>query len=117
MQVLFIGIGLVAGALSGLIGIGGGIVVVPALVLLAGVPQLTAQGTSLALFMLPLSAFAFFTYYKGGHVNLIVALLLAVGFVAGSIIGAKYALSVNQETLTKIFAVILFLISIRLFFK
>jgi len=117
MIVLYIAIGLVAGILSGLVGIGGGIIVVPALVLLAGVPQLTAQGTSLALFVIPLSIFAFMTYYKAGHVDMSIVMLLAIGFIVGSISGSKMAFLVNQETLTKVFAVVLILIAIRLFMK
>lgn len=117
MFALYIAIGLVAGTLSGLVGIGGGIVVVPALMLLADIPQLTAQGTSLALFTIPLSIFAFLNYYKAGHVDIAIALFLAVGFVIGSFSGSKLAFIVDHDILTKIFAVVLVLIAIRLFFK
>ncbi len=114
--ILYILIGLVAGGLSGVLGIGGGVVVVPALVLLAGIPQLTAQGTSLALFVVPLSIFAFLEYYRAGHVNITIAGLLAIGFIVGSIVASHYALSINQTTLTKIFAIALILIAIKLLF-
>ncbi|MBP6854792.1 MAG: sulfite exporter TauE/SafE family protein [Candidatus Pacebacteria bacterium] len=117
MFALYIAIGLVAGTLSGLVGIGGGIIVVPALMLLANIPQLTAQGTSLALFVVPLSIFAFMNYYRAGHVDLTIALLLALGFIVGSISGSKLAFIVDHDILTKIFAVVLVLIAIRLFFK
>ncbi len=113
---LFITIGMIAGMLSGLIGIGGGVIVVPALVLFAGFSQLTAQGTSLALFIIPLSIFAFLEYYRAGHVDITVAAFLAVGFLVGSIAGSHFALSINQEILTKIFAIVLILIACKLLF-
>src|ERR1700712_4232000 len=90
-------IGIVAGMLSGLVGIGGGLVVVPALVYFLGMSQQSAQGTSLALILLPVGILAVMAYYKQGQVNVKVVGLLAIGFVAGSYFGSKIALSISQE--------------------
>jgi len=81
---LYIVLGLVAGILSGLIGIGGGVIIVPALVLLFGMSQHNAQGTTLALLIPPIGILAAWTYYKAGFVDVRVAVLVAVGFFAGS---------------------------------
>src|SRR3954462_4801224 len=86
-------IGVVAGMLSGLVGIGGGLVIVPALVYFLGMPQHAAQGTSLALILLPVGILAVLSYYKQGHIDVKIAGLLAIGFVADSYFGSKIALS------------------------
>jgi uncharacterized protein len=109
-------IGLAAGMLSGLVGIGGGLVIVPALIYFLGFSQHTAQGTSLALILLPVGIFAVMFYYKQGHVDIKIVWLLAVGFVIGSILGSKVALSLSQETVKKIFAVLMILIAIKMLF-
>lgn len=106
-------IGLSAGVLSGLIGIGGGIIMVPALVFFMHYTQHQAQGTSLAVLTLPVVILASLYYYKqcrelGTPIDLKIVGLLAAGFVIGGFFGSKIALAINQETLKKIFAVILF---------
>src|SRR6185369_9739847 len=103
-------IGVIAGMLSGLVGIGGGLVIVPALVYFLGMSQHSAQGTSLALILLPVGILAVLSYYKQGHVDMKVVGLLAVGFVAGSYFGSKIALSLSQEAVKKIFAVLMILV-------
>lgn len=110
---LVLTIGLCAGILSGLVGVGGGIIVVPALVFALGYTQHQAQGTSLGLLSLPVVALAFLTYYqqaKGGAaaIDFKVIGLLAVGFLAGGWLGAQLAIRIDQAVLKKIFAVILF---------
>jgi uncharacterized protein len=109
-------IGVAAGMLSGLVGIGGGLVIVPALVYFLGFSQHTAQGTSLALILLPVGIFAVIFYYKQGHVDIKVVWLLAVGFIIGSALGSKVALSLPQETVKKIFAVLMILIAVKMLF-
>ena len=109
-------VGIAAGMLSGLVGIGGGLVIVPALVYFLGFSQHTAQGTSLAMILLPVGIFAVIFYYKQGHVQMNVVWLLAIGFVIGSAIGSKIALSLSQETVKKIFAVLMILIAIKMLF-
>lgn len=112
--ILLIAIGLVAGIVSGLIGIGGGIVIAPALVLLLGFSQKMAQGTTLALLIPPIGIFAALEYFKRGYVNLPAAGFIIVGFVIGSLLGAKYLVGLSNVTVTRIFAIFLIVIAIRL---
>lgn len=114
--VLLLLIGLAAGFLSGLIGIGGGVIIVPALVLLAGFSQKLAQGTSLGLLLLPAGILGVIQYYKQGYLNVNYVILLAMAFVLGSFLGSKLALSINDDKVKKIFAVILLLISLKMLF-
>ena len=109
-----IAIGLIAGTLSGLIGIGGGVVIVPALVMFMGFSQQAAQGTSLGLMLLPVGILAVMNYYQKGHIDLKVVGVMVIAFVIGGYIGSKWALVLPQETLKKIFAVILFYTGIRM---
>lgn len=109
-------VGIAAGMLSGLVGVGGGIIIVPALVYFVGFSQKTAQGTSLALILLPVGILAVLQYYKQGHIDLKIVGLLALGFIAGSFFGSKIALSLPQDTVKKIFAVLLIIIAIKMLF-
>ena len=111
---LLIMVGLAAGILSGLVGVGGGIIIVPALVFFLGFSQLQAQGTSLGLLLLPVGIFAVINYYKAGHIDLKVVGIMSLAFVAGGFIGSKLALTINQELLKKIFALLLFYTAFRL---
>lgn len=106
-------IGLAAGILSGLVGVGGGIILVPALVLFLNYTQHQAQGTSLAVLTLPVVILASIKYYidcktEGTPIDLKVVGILALGFIGGGYIGSSLALKIDQDTLKKIFAVILF---------
>ena len=112
--IILVGIG--AGMLSGLVGVGGGLVIVPALVYFIGFSQKTAQGTSLGLILLPVGIFGVLQYYKQGHVDFRIVGILAIGFLAGSFFGSKIALSLPQETVKKIFAVLMILIAIKMLF-
>jgi uncharacterized membrane protein YfcA len=104
-------IGILAGALSGLVGVGGGIIMVPLLVLFFSFNQHEAQGTSLAVLAVPVTAVAVFNYYKEGQINLKYAAIIAVFFVLGSIVGSKFALTLDQKVLKKIFAIVLVVIA------
>jgi uncharacterized membrane protein YfcA len=104
-------IGILAGVLSGLVGVGGGIIMVPLLVLLFGFNQHQAQGTSLAVLAVPVTAVAVFSYYKEGQVNIKYAAIIAAFFVVGSVFGSKLALTLDQKMLKKIFAVVLLAIA------
>jgi len=108
-------IGLVAGVLSGMFGIGGGVVVVPALVLLMGYGQKTATGTSLLALLLPVGALAAVSYSRAGHVNVRSGLLVALGIFAGTLAGATFALGRAEGTLRRLFAVLLAALAVRLF--
>ncbi len=109
-------IGTVAGLLGGLLGLGGAIVIIPALVMLAGYSQQTAQGTALMIMVLPVGALAAFQYYQKGHVDIRAALLIGVFFFAGSFFGAKFATQIPQEMLKKVFAVMLIAIALKMLF-
>lgn len=104
-------IGILAGILSGLVGVGGGIIMVPMLVLLLGFSQHQAQGTSLAVLVVPVTAVAVFTYYKEGYIDWRYAAIIAVFFVIGGFFGSKIAIGLDQKMLKKIFGVILLLIA------
>jgi uncharacterized membrane protein YfcA len=101
-------IGLAAGILGGMVGVGGGLIVVPALVFFFGFSQHEAQGTSLGLLVLPVALLGMMNYYKSGYVDFKVVGLLAVSFFAGSYFGSKWSLSLPQETIKKYFAILLF---------
>ncbi|MDX9702063.1 MAG: sulfite exporter TauE/SafE family protein [Candidatus Auribacterota bacterium] len=115
--VLYLISGLMAGSLSGMIGVGGGIVVVPILTLIFGFSQHLAQGTTLAMLIPPIGILAFIAYYKEGYVNIPVAVCLCVGFVLGSYFGAKLAVGVSELILRRIFGVCLLVISLYTIFK
>jgi uncharacterized protein len=108
MIIMLIMIGLFAGIMSGLVGVGGGIVIVPCLIFFMGFSQHEAQGTSLGLLLLPIGIFAVINYYNKGFIDVKMVGMMAIGFVLGGFIGSKMALSMSQETLRKIFAVMLF---------
>ena len=110
-------LGLFAGYLSGLIGIGGGIVIVPVLVMLFGFTQHQAQGTTLALLAIPVGILGVINYYQTGNVDIKTTLLICVGFVAGSYFGSKMAVQLPQDILRKVFAVIMFLVAVKMFFQ
>ena len=110
-------IGLVVGMLSGVVGIGGGILFVPALIWLAGMSQHKAQGTSLGALLLPVGAFAFWEYYRNGNADLKVALLLAIGFLVGGYFGAAGAQHIPDLWLRRIFALALIAVGGRMLFS
>ena len=113
-------IGLVAGALSGMVGIGGGIIIVPALVYFFGLSQHTAQGTTLIMFLLPIGFMGVYNYYQAGHIDshtIKYALIIACSFVLGSFVGSKFAVNIDQLTLKRVFGVIIFLISLKMIFN
>ena len=115
-DLLYILLGLAAGALSGLIGIGGGVIIVPALVLFFGLSQHQAQGTTLALLVPPIGLPAAWTYYKLGHVNFEVAMLVCVGFFLGGYLGAKLAAGLSNVALERVFGIAMLAIGIKMLF-
>ncbi|MEZ4756266.1 MAG: sulfite exporter TauE/SafE family protein [Flavobacteriales bacterium] len=110
-------IGLAAGILSGLVGIGGGLVMVPALVWLLGYSQHQAQGTSLAVLMLPVVFLAARDYYRAGHIDPKVVGVIAVAFIIGGFFGGKWALALPADQLKKVFGVVLLAASLKLLFS
>lgn len=116
MYIIAILIGLTAGILGGIFGIGAGIIMVPALVYLLKYSQHLSQGTTLAVMIPPIGILAAYEYYKNGYVNVPVAAFIALGFFIGGYIGAKIALPVSDVYLKKLFGCLLLLISIKMIF-
>ena len=115
--IILVCIGLLAGFLSGMIGIGGGIIIVPALVYLLGVSQQSAQGTSIALMLPPIGILAAMNYYKAGSLNVKYALIIAVTFIVGGYLGSKISLAYFSEAaMKKVFGIILMVVSIKMIF-
>ncbi len=110
----FIILGLIAGILSGIIGIGGGIIIIPALVYIFGLSQQTAQGTTLALLIPPVGIFAAWAYYKQGYVDVKIAGLICIGFIIGGLIGGQIGTQLPTKLITRIFGAALFLVSMRM---
>lgn len=108
-------IGLAAGLMSGVLGIGGGIIIIPLLVGILGYTQKEAQGTSLGLLLLPIGILAVMNYYKAGYINVKAVMLMVATFVIGSYLSSKFALNMPDYILKKIFAVFLFLYALKLF--
>jgi uncharacterized protein len=109
-------IGLMAGAVAGLMGIGGAILIVPGLVWLLHYPQKLAQGTSLAVLLIPVGLAAVYTYYKAGNVNIHAALVLAAGFAVGGLVGASASGLVPDVVLQRGFGVLLLILAAKFLF-
>ena len=111
---LYILLGLATGVLSGLVGIGGAIVIIPALVIFFGFSQHMAQGTTLALMVPPIGLLAAWTYYRQGLVDIKIAALICAGFFIGGLIGAKFAINIPDQILRKAFGILLFVASLKM---
>ncbi len=112
---ILLAIGIGAGFISGLVGVGGGVIIVPALVLFLGLTQQQAQGTRTALFLIPLSfALAAWTYHKSGNIQWPYVFVMLVTFMAGSFFGSKVAISIDQAIVKKVFGGFLLLIALKL---
>lgn len=105
--IILVIIGILAGAMSGLLGIGGGIIVIPALVMILGYSQQAAQGTSLGLLLPPIGILAVINYYNKGYVNVKAVIIMAAAFLVGSYFSSKIATEIPEAMLKKIFAVFL----------
>ena len=115
--VILVIIGLIAGAFSGLIGIGGAIIIIPSLIYLLGMDQYTAQGTSLGIMLPPIGLLAAWSYYKEGALNLQYAMIIAAAFLIGGYIGSRFALNIPEAMLRKVFAIVLAVIALKMFFS
>lgn len=113
---LVILIGLAAGTLGGMVGVGGGIIVVPALIFFLGFTQHQASGTSLAMMLPPVGILAVINYYKKGALDVRIAALLAVGFLVGGYLGSKLSLGMAQETVKKVFAIVMIAMALKMLF-
>ena len=112
--IFYLLLGLVAGVFSGLIGIGGAIIIIPSLVLLFGLSQHMAQGTTLALMVPPIGLLAAWIYYKNGFVDLKIAALICLGFFVGGLVGARFATAIPEQILRRMFGIVLLLASIKM---
>jgi uncharacterized protein len=110
-------IGLAAGIFGGMVGLGGGVIMIPAMIYFMGMSQIEAQGTSLAVMLPPVGLFAVMNYYKSGHLNFKYALLIAVAFTIGGYFGSKIALNLPIAAVKKIFAFALIIIAVRMIIK
>lgn len=111
-------IGLLAGILSGLVGVGGGVIMVPLFVLLLGITQHNAQGLSLAVMLPPVTFLAVYNYQKaGGAIDWKIAIIVSVLFILGGFIGSKIALQIDQRSLKKIFGVMMLIVAFKLIFS
>ena len=110
-------IGLFSGVLSGFFGIGGAIIVIPALVFIIGISQHEAQGTSLAFMLPPVGILAAWNYWKAGYVNWKIALVLSLTFVVGAYLGSHFTLHISDKTLRKLFGVLMILVAVKLIFS
>ena len=107
-------IGIVTGIMSGMLGIGGAIIMVPGLVYILGLNQHAAQGTSLAVMLPPIGIIAAYNYYKAGQVNIKFALILAACFIIGSYFGSKFSLTLPEPVLKKMFGLLLLLVAAKM---
>jgi uncharacterized membrane protein YfcA len=114
---LYLILGVTAGTLSGILGIGGGIIIIPALVYIFHFTQHQAQGTTLALMIPPIGLMAAYVYYTKGYINIPVAAIICIGFFVGGFFGGKLACYLSGSVLQKIFAVLLMVISLKMFFQ
>ncbi|MFN8360676.1 MAG: sulfite exporter TauE/SafE family protein [Candidatus Kapaibacterium sp.] len=110
-------IGIVGGMLSGFLGLGGAVVIIPALVLFLGYSQQMAQGTTLLMLVMPVGSLAAYQYYKAGNADIKTAVILGVAFFISAFISAKYVSHIPQDILRKIFAVVLVMIAIKMFLQ
>ena len=112
-------IGLLAGILSGLVGVGGGIIMVPLFVIFLGLTQHNAQGLSLAVMLPPVTFLAVYNYHKagGGSIDWKVALIVSTLFIVGGFVGSKMALQLDQRILKKIFGLMMLVVAIKLIFS
>jgi uncharacterized membrane protein YfcA len=109
-------IGIAAGVLAGLVGVGGGVIIIPALVYFLGFTQKEAQGTSLGILLLPVGILAVINYYKQGFIDIKVVIIISLAFIVGGFFGSKLALSVSQDTLRKLFGTLLLILAIKMLF-
>ena len=115
--IILLAIGIFAGAYSGVLGIGGGLIMVPALVYFLKMSQHAAQGTSLAVMLPPITLMSCWVYYKAGHIDIKVATFVCIGFFVGSYFGGKLAVVLPSVVLKKSFAIFLMCIALHMFFK
>lgn len=116
MWIGYIVLGLAAGAISGLLGIGGGLILIPALVYFFGLTQHQAQGTTLAMMVPPIGLLAALKYYRQGNAKLNIALFICLGFFIGAYFGAAFVEKIPELILKRIFGAVMLLVSVKMLF-
>jgi hypothetical protein len=114
---ILIVVGILSGMLAGVFGVGGAIIVIPALVFILGLSQHDAQGTSLAFMLPPVGILATWNYWKAGHVNWKMALVLSLTFVVGAYLGSHFSINISDKTLRRMFGVLMLIIAIKMIFS
>ncbi len=115
--IILIVIGILSGILAGVFGIGGAVLVIPALVFILGLSQHDAQGTSLAFMLPPVGILATWNYWKAGHVNWKIALVLSLTFVVGAYFGSQLSINISDKMLRRVFGVLMLAIAIKMIFS
>jgi uncharacterized protein len=115
--IILVIIGLMTGVFGGTFGVGGAVIMIPALVYFLGVDQHTAQGTSLAVMLPPIGLFAAYNYYKAGQVNIWYAVIIAISFMIGGYFGSKIALNLPETMMRRIFGIFLILLALKFIFS
>lgn len=110
-------VGILSGLLAGAFGIGGAIIVIPALVFILGLSQHEAQGTSLAFMLPPVGILATWNYWKAGQVNWKIALVLSLTFVVGAYLGSNFSINISDRLLRRLFGILLILIAFKMIFS
>ncbi len=110
-------IGLAAGILGGMVGLGGGLIIIPALIMALGLSQKMAQGTSVAIMLPPIGILAAWNYYKAGFVNIKFALIIAFAFILGGWIGSKAAIALPELVVKRVFALIMIITAVKMIFS
>lgn len=110
-------IGLLSGLLAGVFGIGGAIIVIPALIIVLGLTQHEAQGTSLAFMLPPVGILAAWNYWKGGYVNWKFALVLSLTFFVGAYLGSQVSVHLPDRLLHKAFGVLILIVAVKMIFS
>ena len=114
---ILIVVGILSGMLAGVFGVGGAIIVIPALVFILGLSQHDAQGTSLAFMLPPVGILATWNYWKAGHVNWKMALVLSLTFIIGAYLGSQFSINISDKTLRRMFGVLMMVIAIKMIFS
>lgn len=109
-------VGIAAGILSGMFGVGGGVIIVPSLVFFLGMTQHEAQGTSLGLMLLPIGILAAYNYYQSGQLDVKAGLIIALAFVVGGFIGSKISLGIDEVMLKRLFGLLMLIVALKLVF-
>lgn len=115
--VILIIVGIMSGMLAGVFGVGGAIIVIPALVFILGLSQHEAQGTSLAFMLPPVGILATWNYWKAGHVNWKIALVLSLTFVVGAYLGSHLSINISDKTLRRLFGGLMIIIALKMIFS